>query len=87
MKKIIYVIQEADNNNFSVIGVADDLAIVDQMLSDYYEEFTVIKETGAIPKLFISDSDIIWSKDIEIPFKRSSIKLSVWLERFVLNEV
>jgi len=43
MKKIIYVIQEGDNNDFSVIGVADDLAIVDQMLSDYYEEFTVIK--------------------------------------------
>ena len=87
MKKIIYVIQEGDNNDFSVIGVADDLAIVDQMLSDYYEEFTVIKETGAIPKLFISDSDIVWSKDIKTPYKNGEIELSVWVERFALNEV
>ena len=81
MKKIIYVIQEVHNNDFSVIGVADDLAIVDQMLSDYYEEFTVIKETD------VRDSNIIWHKQIEMPFKKGSIKLSVWLERFVLNEV
>jgi len=60
MKKIIYVIQEGDNNDFSVIGVADDLAIVDQMLSDYYEEFTVIKETD------VRDRNIVWHKQIEV---------------------
>ena len=60
MKKIIYVIQEVHNNDFSVIGVADDLAIVDQMLSDYYEEFTVIKETD------VRDRNIVWHKQIEV---------------------
>jgi len=83
MKKIIYVIQEGDNNDFSVIGVADDLAIVDQMLSDYYEEFTVIKETD------VRDRNIVWCKEIETEtdFKGRVFKSSVWVERFVLNEV
>jgi len=81
MKNIIYVIHEVNNDDFSVIGVANDLTIIDQMLSDYYGDFTVIEETD------VRDSNIVWYKKIEMPFKIGSIKLSVWVERFVLNEV
>ena len=82
MKKIIYVIQEGSENlDFNVVGVANDLNIIDQMLSDYYGEFTVIKETD------VRDSNIVWCKKIETDFKGRVFKSSVWVERFALNEV
>jgi len=81
MKNTIYVIHEADNNDFSVIGVADNLTIIEKMLSDYYDEFTVIKEDD------VRDSNVVWVREIETPFKKGVLKLSVWVERFVLNEV
>jgi len=81
MKNEIYVIHEVDNDDFSVIGVTDNLTIIDKMLSDYYGEFTVIKEDD------VRDSNVVWVREIETPFKKGVLKLSVWVERFVLNEV
>ncbi len=82
--KIVYVIHEKDldDQEESVIGVADSLENADKIINEYYRDFKSISFND------IRDSNLEYSRIIEVRHAFDSARTyeyELTVERFVLN--
>jgi hypothetical protein len=79
----IVVIHEKDleDNEQIVIGVADSVESAERIIDEYYGEYEQISYRD------IRDSNIEYSKVLEVKSTLGSSRVEIWLEWFSLNSL